>query len=157
MPISSGPGEKTRNKIEYGRGSMNLWDRILVSVQHKMNSQTFNTWLRPTQQLSASDGTLQIEVPSVIFADWIHKNFMPLIQESARELEVGDLRLQFTSRDHQGARRMPSSVNPGLPQPAAGPPVSPAAAPPGGINQRYNFSSFVVSSCNQFAHAAALA
>jgi len=38
---------------------MNLWDRILVNLQQKVNSQSFNTWLRPTQQLSLADGALQ--------------------------------------------------------------------------------------------------
>jgi len=173
---------------------MNLWDRILSSLQQKMNTQTFNTWLRPTQQLSAAEGMLQIEVPSVLFAEWIHKNYMPLIQASARELAVGDLRLQFTSRDPGPPRKAPPSLAaPSLPvvqhvppngvgarpagrfqvgvseaSPARArvpwpspqpPPAIPSAGPPApsGINQRYNFGSFVVSSCNQFAHAAALA
>jgi len=171
---------------------MNLWDRILALLQAKMNSQTFNTWLRPTQQLSVVDGLLHVEVPSVHFVDWINKNYMPLIQESARELEVGDLRLSFTSRD-VGARRAgplpaaerrprwavteapparhapmgagaPAVHGAALAAPSASaqrPPVhaaAPAPQQPGnGINSRYTFDSFVVSSCNQFAHAASLA
>jgi chromosomal replication initiator protein len=152
---------------------MNLWDRILSSLQSKMNSQSFNTWLRPTQQLSAADGLLQIEVPSALFADFIHKNYLPLIQESAKEMSIDDLRLHFTSRDHGLARR----PAPPPPRPATQlrepprdtvrdsygrapvvAPVAPAApAPTSGVNSRYNFDSFVVSSCNQFAHAAAQA
>src|SRR5512134_2409430 len=107
MRSGRGSGANRGNNIEPGRGLMNLWDRILSSLQQKMNSQTFNTWLRPTQQLSAADGTLQIEVPSVLFAEWIHKNYMPLIQASARELAVGDLHLQFTSRDPGPPRKAP--------------------------------------------------
>jgi len=179
---------------------MNLWDRILASMQAKMNSQTFNTWLRPTQQLSVADGLLHVEVPSVHFADWINKNYMPLIEESARELEVGDLRLSFTSRE-TGARRAGPAPGPerrprwavseapsarlghtaggaatGAAMPGAPPahaahathmshvaprpstPAAPAVQPtPTGLTARYTFDSFVVSSCNQFAHAAALA
>jgi chromosomal replication initiator protein len=170
---------------------MNLWDRILASLQVKMNSQTFNTWLRPTQQLSVADGLLHVEVPSVHFADWINKNYMPLIEESARELEVGGLRLSFTSRE-VGARRAGPGPAPerrprwavseasparlghtaggaatgvgtttaptthAAPRPSA--PAAAVATPPAtGVNSRYTFDSFVVSSCNQFAHAAALA
>ena len=170
---------------------MNLWDRILASMQVKMNSQTFNTWLRPTQQLSVADGLLHVEVPSVHFADWINKNYMPLIEESARELDVGDLRLSFTSREAGVRRAGPvpaperrprwavteasparlghagggAATGPGraasppshaAPRPAA--PAATAAPPPAtGLSSRYTFDSFVVSSCNQFAHAAALA
>jgi chromosomal replication initiator protein len=176
---------------------MTLWDRILASLQVKMNSQTFNTWLRPTQQLSVADGLLRVEVPSVHFADWINRNYMPLIRESARELEVGDLQYAFTSRDPGGRRPAPvshgSPATQGMPLPTSEPPrpqappdrrpafavgeshaparrePAPRSAPPPpppataqqpaptGLNHRYTFDSFVVSSCNQFAHAAARA
>jgi len=176
---------------------MTLWDTILSSLQRKMNSQSFNTWLRPTQQLSLADGALQIEVPSAVFADFIHKNYLPLIQESARELAISDLRLHFTSRDHDVARRppplpprdsgrdvvrdagrettRPAPIPPPSPGVARWPvmtvseapvavaprPAGPSATPSHGtfsaITSRYTFNSFVVSSCNQFAHAAALA
>jgi chromosomal replication initiator protein len=153
---------------------MTLWDRILTSLQRKMNSQSFNTWLRPTQQLSLANGALQIEVPSAVFADFIHKNYLPLIEESARELAIADLRLQFTSRDHDLPRRAAPSPPPRATAPAPRWPVmtvseAPAAAKPAAptpspsqgtfssVTSRYTFDSFVVSSCNQFAHAAALA
>ncbi len=184
---------------------MTLWDRILSSLQRKMNSQSFNTWLRPTQQLSLADGALQIEVPSAVFAEFIHKNYLPLIEESARELSIADLRLHFTSRDHEVARRHapppardagrdagrevthvatthaavthgPVSPAPVTHAPARAvtprwpvmtvseapvAPKPPSATPAHGtfssVISRYTFDSFVVSSCNQFAHAAALA
>src|SRR5882672_4091694 len=77
---------------------MNTWDRILTSLQQKINRQSFNTWLRPTQQLAHAEGTLHVEVPSLLFADWISRNYLPLIQESAREIDGGELQLHFTSR-----------------------------------------------------------
>jgi len=67
---------------------MNLWDRILTSLQLKINRQSFNTWLKPTQQLAFAEDTLHVEVPSLLFADWISRNYLPLIQESAREIEA---------------------------------------------------------------------
>ena len=170
---------------------MNTWDRILSSLQQKINRQSFNTWLKPTQQLAFADGTLHVEVPSLLFADWINRNYLPLIQESARDIEGSDLHLHFTTR-HPG---MPARQPSGPPASSAGGGVLPegqvpseehripsvsdadlepaarAASPrpgiaPGpqtlaplgtGLNPRYSFDSFVVSSCNQFAHAAAVA
>ncbi len=141
---------------------MNLWDRILASLQRKVNSQSFNTWLKPTHQLSVADGTIQVEVPSLLFVDWINKNYMPLIQESAKELDLGGLDVHFTSRtraarlaaaQHSSAGEAETSR--GAPARAAG---TTALAPLGtGLNPRYTFESFVVSSSNQLAHAAALA
>src|SRR5436190_2942318 len=163
---------------------MNLWDRILPSLQLKINRQSFNTWLKPTQQLAFAEDTLHVEVPSLLFADWISRNYLPLIQESAREIEGGELRLHFTSRQPgASARPAPASgralsegraqaeggrttvVSYGDPPPLRGnlsrhsaSPEVPALGPLGtGLNPRYSFDSFVVSSCNQFAHAAAAA
>jgi chromosomal replication initiator protein len=200
---------------------MTLWDRILTTLQPKMNSQSFNTWMRPTHQIAHDGMTIDVEVPSGLFAEWIHKNYLPLIQESVRELEAGQLHVRFSARDTPPVRESapsrdhaprpaiprpsyPSSGNgavhggamsasPALPPPArdlpsrgfggrrlAGhgevpPPAPPAesidplraggapaasmrpAANGNGLIQRYTFDSFVVSSCNQFAHAAAFA
>ena len=69
---------------------MTLWDKILSSLQHKINRHSFNTWFKPTHQMSLADGTLQVEVPSLLFADWISRNYLPQIQESAREVESSD-------------------------------------------------------------------
>jgi len=163
---------------------MNLWDRILTSLQLKINRQSFNTWLKPTQQLAFAEDTLHVEVPSLLFADWISRNYLPLIQESARAIEGGELRLHFTSRQPgASARPAPAGgralsegraqaeggrttvVSYGDPPPLRGnlsrhstSPEVPALGPLGtGLNPRYSFDSFVVSSCNQFAHAAAAA
>jgi len=160
---------------------MNIWDRILVSLQQKLNPQSFNTWLRPTQQLSLADGLLQVEVPSPLFADWINRNYLPLIEESARDLDCGRLNVTFAARQiqvrppaafgggsAQGSRAATGSGRGGfVPGPSSAtestrPPFGRGVAatetqPPVGLglNPRYNFGSFVVSSCNQFAHAAA--
>ena len=167
---------------------MTLWDRILTSLQTKMNAQSFNTWLRPTHQLSLAEGLLQVEVPSSLFVEWIDRNYRPLIQESAIECDAGNLQVHFTSRDLPAAPRA-ASVREGLvsrmlPGRRPGPPaaagdkeVRPIAAtttdaplplaavpaphvpslPGSGLTPRYSFDTFVVSSCNQFAHAAAVA
>ena len=140
---------------------MNPWDRILASLQNKVNRQSFNTWLKPTQQRSAADGTLHVEVPSLLFADWISKNYMSQIQEAARELQLGALAVRFTSRK-PGPDAKHVQAPPG-PRAATADPASDqdagraSALPVTGLNPRYSFDSFVVSSCNQFAHAAAQA
>jgi chromosomal replication initiator protein len=147
---------------------MNLWERILSTLQHKIDDHSFATWLKPTQQISMTDGTLRVEVPSALFASWIRQNYQPLIEQRARELDLRDLRIHFTSRDPE-----PAAASAAAPQPyrpmrrtsPAGPRPAPASGdlaasePPisTGLSPRFTFDTFVVSSCNQFAHAAALA
>src|SRR2546428_7253686 len=114
---------------------MNLWDRILTSLQLKINRQSFNTWLKPTQQLAFAEGTLHVEVPSLLFADWISRNYLPLIQESAREIDGGELCLHFTSRQ-PGASVRPAhagggALSDGRAQPEGGrTPAVPYGDPP---------------------------
>ena len=91
---------------------MTTWDRILSSLQQKINRQSFNTWLKPTQQMSLADGTLHVEVPSLLFADWIGRNYLPLIQESAREIECSGLQFRFTSRQAPAPSRGPAHPDP---------------------------------------------
>src|SRR3989441_8092416 len=166
---------------------VNMWQRILSSLQHKINRQSFNTWLKPTRQLSLADGTLDVEVPSLLFADWISRNYLPLIEASAKEVQCSASRFRFTSRqqaavanpaanfetfptagrDPDGSARTENSRPPvpsagvaaaHTPARASAARVSPPPPPPlTGLNPRYSFDSFVVSSCNQFAHAAAVA
>ena len=165
-----------------------MWQMILSSLQHKINRQSFNTWLKPTRQLSFADGMLNVEVPSLLFADWISRNYLPLIEESAKELQGDSLQFRFTSRQLASGAGPPMgseaisaarggepsgssntengrgrTVSPGAAtvrisvREGAVPEPSPSSPPLTGLNPRYNFNSFVVSSCNQFAHAAAVA
>ncbi|HEU4401067.1 MAG TPA: chromosomal replication initiator protein DnaA [Candidatus Polarisedimenticolia bacterium] len=165
---------------------MNLWEKILHTLQPKVNRQSFNTWLKPTQQLSLADDVLQIEVPSLQFVEWISRNYLPLIQESARELECGDLRVRFTSRQGVGtggvlgsrpstgllattvplAPKSPTNVraggaphfSDGEPSMARPLPAGPLQAPgiSSALNSRYTFDTFVVSRSNELAHAASV-
>jgi len=49
---------------------MNLWTESSPACELKINRQSFNTWLKPTQQLAFAEDTLHVEVPSLLFADW---------------------------------------------------------------------------------------
>src|SRR5262245_19574046 len=134
---------------------MNLWEEVLRKVEPKLNSQVFDTWLKPTQQLALSEGTLEVEVPSTFFAEWINNHYLAMIRDSLSEIHAGDLAIRFKTRP---------DVIPGEPPDDApierflrrrsAPPQPPG---PGSLNPRYTFESFVVSSSNQFAHAAAKA
>ena len=125
-----------------------LWERILDRLEADLNRQTFDTWLRPTHQIGDAANELQVWVPNADFADWIESNFRARIDAAIVEL---------------GQARMPVRLVPGdepIAIPAQGPrPIAPAPAWAGtpNLNTRYTFDSFVVSSCNQFAHAASLA
>src|SRR5881296_2590018 len=102
-----------------GRTRMvNMWQRILSSLQHKINRQSFNTWLKPTRQLSFADGTLNVEVPSLLFADWISRHYLALIEESAKEVDCSAVQFRFTSKQPMAALAYATAIAEPLPAPA---------------------------------------
>ena len=77
---------------------MNLWEQVLRKVEPKLNGQVFDTWLKPTQQVSMSEGTLEVEVPSSFFVEWISQHYLPLLRDSLSEIHQGDLAIRFKAR-----------------------------------------------------------
>jgi chromosomal replication initiator protein len=132
---------------------MNLWDQILARLEPKLNPQTFSTWLKPTQLVSERADHLEVAVPSELFAQWIRRNYMELIRQTLQELSVPQSEVRFSASAPPSAGATAPAAGGALRAPARGT----EGTGPGGLNPRYTFGSFVVSSCNQFAHAAARA
>jgi chromosomal replication initiator protein len=137
----------------------NIWDRVLGRIEARVNAHSFKTWFRPTHLVSENDASLRVRVPNSWFAEWLQTNYLPVIQDVLREIERPGLSVEFVHDRDGGSARPPASAAPGnsprgASRPAA---VEGADALPGWLNPRYTFDKFVVSSCNQFAHAAAIA
>jgi chromosomal replication initiator protein len=130
---------------------MKLWEEVLEKVGPKLNGQSFDTWLKPTRQASLSDETLEVEVPSSFFAEWISSHYLSVIRESLREVHPGDLAIRFRSRPAEEIGAQP------LAERFLRRRQLPAASQAATLNSRYTFDTFVASSSNQFAHAAAKA
>jgi len=122
-----------------------MWKLVLREVQGKLNPKTFETWLQPTHEIGLDGNHLRVGVPNRKFAEWIGTNFHPLIEEALDALGSSNLQVQYIADDHD--------LDTSHPAPAE----EAAANAPAGLSRRYTFDSFVVSSCNQFAHAASLA
>jgi chromosomal replication initiator protein len=126
----------------------NTWDRVLGRIESKVNSHSFSTWFRPTQFLREDAASLRVWVPNTWFAEWLKTNYLPLIQDALTELQRPGLAVEFVAERHDAPAPAPEA------SPVA---AAPAESSPGRLNARYTFEKFVVSSCNQFAHAAAVA
>jgi chromosomal replication initiator protein len=126
--------------------SRNTWARILGRIESKVNPTSFNTWFKPTQFLAEDAHSLRVQVPNDWYAEWLSTNYSALIRDVLREVDRPEVQVAFLPE---------GSV-------ASAPAVEDAQArvptmPGPGLDLRYTFDSFVVSSCNQFAHAAAMA
>jgi chromosomal replication initiator protein len=128
--------------------SGNTWDRVLGRIESKVNSRSFSTWFKPTHLLTEDAASLSVRVPNSWFAEWLNTNFLPLIQDALREIERPGMTVHFLAAGG-GRDAAPETAPAGIPPVVA--PVAPW------LNPRYTFETFVVSSCNQFAPAAAMA
>ena len=124
------------------RVSNSTWDRVLDRIEAKVSTHSFNTWFRPTSFLAEDHASISVRVPNEWFSQWLEINYSGLIQEVLRDVGRPGLRVLFRPDVSVAAK----------PVPPAGP-----SQPTKKLNPKYTFGSFVVSSCNQFAHAASIA
>ena len=140
----------------YGTATNNTWDQVLGRVESKVSAHTYRTWFKPTQFLSEDASSLTIRVPNSWFAEWLKTNYSGLIQDALRELQRPGLSVDYRLE-------VPEFVPGGAPPAEArqynGRRNGSRGRGSSGLklNPKYSFGSFVVSSCNQFAHAAATA
>src|SRR5262249_16155845 len=148
-----------------------LLTSILSAISKRVNQHSFNTWFKPVSRASIQEGTLCLSVPNQMFRDWISSNYFDIIEESLEELDLGDYKINLLIEEGASFAANASAM------PEGGPIESAVASFPNTtdvstirfskapdydqpacvLNPKYTFESFVVGSCNQFAHAAAQA
>ncbi|HSH69286.1 MAG TPA: chromosomal replication initiator protein DnaA [Deferrisomatales bacterium] len=134
---------------------IDLWKAALDHLEKTLQPQSFSTWIRPIRPLRLEDHTLVLEVPNRFFADWLQDHdFVPLIQKVLTDCSGQEIAVEFAVKRGDRAHIRENVV-------AVPPPGGPAdwreRARKLALNPKYTFDSFVVGSCNQFAHAASLA
>ena len=154
----------------------NTWDRLLGRIEGKVSRHSFRTWFKPTQFMDEDASRVRVSVPNDWFAEWLRTHYLGVIREAMREADLPELSVDFRPETTGLPQQAPPAAL--LEAPAGAMPMramrktalrSPrrteeAAAPAetqpprdAWLNGRYTFDTFVVSSCNQFAHAAARA
>lgn len=152
----------------------NVWGRILHSLEGRVNQQTLDTWFRPIQfeRLDNSQHVIHLRAPNQIVKDWVVSNYAEELDESLNEQRLSGYSVGWVIG--KVPDWTPAPVASPEPQTASGsiqegdiaPPIqvgasvnavaSPAMSEPS-LSSKYTYESFVVGSCNQFAHAASLA
>jgi chromosomal replication initiator protein len=152
----------------------NVWGRILHSLKGRVNQQTIDTWFSPIQfeSLDNSQHVIRLRAPNQVVKDWVVSNYGKVLAESLNELRLSGYSVGWVVGKVSDWVPEPLTLPPAetqtvsLPDPdivpiSAAPTVTvsePAASPSEpSLNLKYTYDSFVVGSCNQFAHAASLA
>jgi chromosomal replication initiator protein len=130
-----------------------IWNQVLSALSNQLSQKAFDIWIRPLKLLNMRPGLLEMEVPNKFFKDWIAENYQTLIKETLQQITKKSYVLQLHLKEEKDEKE-------GKPRPPEkGQPLSQIKTTlrEDGLNPSYNFEAFVVGSCNQFAHAAALA
>ena len=130
---------------------MNAWQEILSYLKSKVNTQSYQTWLRPTRFSHADQETLVVSVPNREFQEWLPEHYGALVQEALERLHLGFHAIRYAveeipskkSTENANAQPLQAQLD--------------FDSVDHQLNPRYTFDTFVVGSCNQFAHAAAQA
>ena len=148
---------------------MDLWKSVLSRLETRLDPHTFNTWLRPTALAWKDETVVHVLVPNDVYRDWLRDNYSDLIGETLSELTGGPLAIEFTTtatESPQTPAPQPLGKSVGVMGSAASTSLNigrktvtfeesgPVSGP---LNPKYRFSTFVVGTSNQLAHAAARA
>jgi len=145
----------------------NVWGRILLSLEGRLNQQTLETWFRPIQfeRLDSSQHIIHLRAPNQIVKDWVVKNYAQALDESLNEQlldgysvgwVVGKVPEWTPETAASSAEQSTGNISAEVISEPSLDVGQPALSEPS-LSSKYTYESFVVGSCNQFAHAASLA
>jgi chromosomal replication initiator protein len=121
---------------------MDIWEIIKRHLSRKISAEAYQNWLTKTVFLKTDGAKLWVRVPDAVTRDWILQEYSPEVWSAIRELNLSVREIVY---EVQG--------------PIENTPVQDKAeivfSPSINLNPKFTFESFVVGSCNQFAHAAA--
>ena len=125
---------------------MNIWEQIKQRISGKISTEAFGNWLSKATFLRMEGNRLRVSVPDSQTRDWIQQEYSADIWSTIRESNLAISEIVYEIHSQQPAD---GHKNSGEDKPEA------LFANSVNLNPRFTFDSFVVGSCNQFAHAAA--
>ncbi len=151
----------------------NLWDSVLRALKTKLQGESFETWFNPItfEGIDKVQRLVRLRAPNQVLRDWVKVNYAGLIDQTLGEFSLAGYSVDWVlpeDNSQKAGQGLPPLVvsqtlrsvepDPSVPQgtAAAVAPAKELSLDPA-LNSKYTFESFVVGSCNQFAHAASLA
>jgi chromosomal replication initiator protein len=139
----------------------NLWDQIKERLSATLSSEAYQNWIARTQLEDLKDGLLVVRVPDETARQWIQQEYTPYIRRAVNELRLPVLQVEYSLGLVNGNHGSAGHDHPRHPQRPDGTGFASTEAmfetPASWLNPRLTFDTYVVGSCNQLAHAAAMA
>ena len=141
---------------------MNCWDQVKEMISKKISVQSYDSWLSRTAMKSADGSVMSVTVPDEVTKEWMQQEYASEVWTAVRELDlpfrhvVYEIAVAPPSTAAHNASSHTGSFHTGSSQSGSNSPDD-MFGPSINLNPKFTFDTFVVGSCNQFAHAAAKA
>ena len=127
---------------------MNIWEEIKQRLATKLTPESYNNWLAKTTLGQLKPDTISIVVPNPATREWLQEEYSSMILSTIQEMGLPYKKIVCELSAPGGKSEATDSALP------FDPIFSDTMLK---LNPRFTFETFVVGSCNQFAHAAAKA
>ena len=144
-----------------------VWDNVLNKLEGRLNGQIFDVWFRPVTQESCDDSSKEITLRSKsINRDWINKHYIDLVKATMHELALPEYQIRWVTEEERNDDIVgdeSDDIDTDLDSDIEKSRISLSKEETKFVDieptksnliKKYTFDSFVVGSCNQFAHAA---
>ncbi len=131
--------------------NMNYWERVKQKLARQLSSEAYANWVSQTCLKQMDADRLVVEVPNEYSKDWLEVEYRSRVFAAITELKLPVREVVYNVA--------PMATHFEKPVPAESLPYADPSFPPptGQLSSKFTFDTFVVGSCNQFAHAAAAA
>ena len=130
---------------------LDSWERIKLVLAEKIPPQAYQNWVLRTSLEREENGTLWVVVPDEVTKDFLEQEYGQEILSVLSQLNLPVRRVTYVPNSAALRDRAPAPAEAAM----TSEPIFGAGATQ--LNPKLRFDSFVVGSCNQFAHAAARA
>lgn len=140
-----------------------LWQAVLAKIELNLSRPNFLTWFQETGVRNIEKGLATVFVPNAFAKEWLQNKYHKTILHALRELE-GDIKdICYVIARPDGAKQSTIGDHPKRKHADSSPQLEGDEAslkdltvdPETNLNPRYTFTTFVVGSFNELAHAAA--
>jgi chromosomal replication initiator protein len=125
---------------------MNYWEQIRNYLRAKVSAESYENWLKSTSFLGMDGRTLLVTVPDRETRGWLETEYAVLVRGAIKDLALPVGQVIYEIQPERAARPLAVAA------PENGHDLE---SPTSLLNPKFTFESFVVGTCNQFAHAAA--
>ncbi|GAB4168102.1 MAG: chromosomal replication initiator protein DnaA [Calditrichia bacterium] len=141
-----------------------VWSFLVNELSKEISKQSLNTWIKPCQFVSITDGIIFIRVPNQFFYEWIESHYSQLIKTILSKHLNKDIKLEYVipqehkNKDIETLKEEEISVVGNLEADQVAE-LTISDRPKYGIelNQLYHFDNFLAIKNNIFAKKAAMA